>query len=176
MPKYAAKPVQVDAHQIVEVRWDQQENALQRRYFIRLAGEVEFRRLTEGQTARYEPDRGDYLVIQSDGYEYINPKAVFERKYRCIERLGFDNDAPAAVGDFLEELAQQVRAGELEVEPDEVTVVFNELDRGYLVTRQNNLSVTDVVAALAAGQHIMLNTLMPFGNEIHPTIDPSEAG
>lgn len=35
-------------------------------------------------TARYRPVDGDYLVIQEDGYHYINPKEVFERKYREI--------------------------------------------------------------------------------------------
>ena len=34
--------------------------------------------------ARYCPQTGDYLVRQEDGYEYINPKAVFERKYSPI--------------------------------------------------------------------------------------------
>lgn len=34
-------------------------------------------------TARYAPAPGDYLVTQEDGYEYINPKDVFERKYRA---------------------------------------------------------------------------------------------
>lgn len=30
---------------------------------------------------RYTPKQGDYWVVQSDDYEYINPKEVFERKY-----------------------------------------------------------------------------------------------
>lgn len=32
--------------------------------------------------ARIAPQVGDYWVIQSDGYVYLNPKDVFERKYR----------------------------------------------------------------------------------------------
>lgn len=35
-------------------------------------------------TARHVPQAGDYLVTQDDGYRYINPKDVFERKYREI--------------------------------------------------------------------------------------------
>lgn len=35
-----------------------------------------------GMIARYSPSEGDYLVIQEDGYKYLNPKEVFERKYR----------------------------------------------------------------------------------------------
>jgi hypothetical protein len=34
--------------------------------------------------SRYTPVPGDYLVTQDDGYEYVNPKAVFERKYSPI--------------------------------------------------------------------------------------------
>ena len=36
-------------------------------------------------TARYIPVLGDYVVMQADGYVYLNPKAVFERKYRPLE-------------------------------------------------------------------------------------------
>jgi hypothetical protein len=36
-------------------------------------------------TSRYVPVAGDYLVTQEDGYEYLNPKDVFERKYRAID-------------------------------------------------------------------------------------------
>lgn len=35
-------------------------------------------------TSRYKPVPGDYLVCQEDGYTYLNPKDVFERKYRVI--------------------------------------------------------------------------------------------
>lgn len=168
MPKYAAKPVEVDGYQILEVRKDRSDLDHAERWSVRLEDGTR-KTLTYGQVARYTPQKGDYLVIQSDGYEYINPKAVFERKYRCIERAGFAEDAPGTVAEYLEELAQQVRAGELEVTPDEAVVVFNELDRGYLVNYQGSLGVTDVVTALAAGQQVMLNTLMPFGNEIHPS-------
>lgn len=40
---------------------------------------------TEEMMARMEPQIGDYWVIQSDGYVYLNPKDVFERKYRPME-------------------------------------------------------------------------------------------
>lgn len=38
----------------------------------------------EGMLSRYTPQVGDYLVTQEDGYEYFNPKEVFERKYSII--------------------------------------------------------------------------------------------
>lgn len=37
-----------------------------------------------GSEARYEPVEGDYVVTQEDGYQYFNPKDVFERKYSLI--------------------------------------------------------------------------------------------
>jgi hypothetical protein len=39
---------------------------------------------TDPMLARYVPEVGDYLVTQEDGYEYFNPKDVFERKYHSI--------------------------------------------------------------------------------------------
>lgn len=38
-----------------------------------------------GMTSRMSPKVGDYVVTQSDGYVYLNPKNVFERKYRPDE-------------------------------------------------------------------------------------------
>lgn len=37
---------------------------------------------TFGMISRMLPKPGDYVVTQDDGYTYLNPKAVFERKYR----------------------------------------------------------------------------------------------
>lgn len=39
-------------------------------------------------TARYVPKIGDYLVRQADGYLYLNPKDVFERKYSPVFESG----------------------------------------------------------------------------------------
>lgn len=36
---------------------------------------------TKAMKARIEPKVGDFWVIQSDGYTYLNPRDVFERKY-----------------------------------------------------------------------------------------------
>lgn len=82
MSKYVANPVEVDAGKITEVgepdavnggRWltvdmDEWKNG----FFADVA-----------MLARYTPVVGDYLVRQADGYFYINPKDVFERKYRA---------------------------------------------------------------------------------------------
>lgn len=75
---YIANPVRVMAARIVEV-----DGAL-----LTMEGGGMFR-ADAGMTARYTPVPGDYLVTQEDGYVYVNPKDVFERKYRA------DAEAPA---------------------------------------------------------------------------------
>jgi len=45
-------------------------------------------------TARYVPQAGDLLVTQEDGYQYVNPRDVFERKYR---EIGMQDLMPGAI-------------------------------------------------------------------------------
>lgn len=81
--KYQANPVIVDAFKIVsvghtnandpQVEWDGKYNLA--------LDNGENVTTDHGMTARYAPQQGDYWVIQSDGYIYLNPKDVFERKY-----------------------------------------------------------------------------------------------
>lgn len=80
--KYQANPVIVDAYKIVgtgevikadpplplNLALDNGENAV----------------ATPEMQSRYIPTAGDYWVVQSDGYIYLNPKDVFERKYSPI--------------------------------------------------------------------------------------------
>ena len=81
--KYKANPVEVDAFSIVSVsstlRFD--DNSLE----IATDDGVN-RRADIGMLARYRPTVGDYWVIQSDGYAYLNPKEVFERKYSPLQQ------------------------------------------------------------------------------------------
>lgn len=42
---------------------------------------------TPEMCSRMLPKEGDYIVTQSDGYVYLNPKEVFERKYRPAPEL-----------------------------------------------------------------------------------------
>lgn len=78
--KYQANPVIVDAFQIAAIgeyelgvgtplTLDSGENVV----------------ATFAMTTRMTPVAGDYWVIQSDGYIYLNPKDVFERKYRPMD-------------------------------------------------------------------------------------------
>ena len=74
--KFIANPVEVEAYLILEVG-----PALTRgRRLVLSTGEIV--QADAGMLARYIPKPGDYWVKQSDGYRYVNPKEVFERKYR----------------------------------------------------------------------------------------------
>lgn len=68
--KYIANPVIVDAARIVSVHTGS---------VVLENGEIEL--VSPEMTARHWPQKGDYLVRQEDGYVYLNPKDVFERKY-----------------------------------------------------------------------------------------------
>ena len=77
--KYQAKPVIVDALRIVSVGPRDEHGA------ARVALENgQNERADKGMLARFMPAAGDFWVTQADGYVYLNPKDVFERKYsRC---------------------------------------------------------------------------------------------
>jgi len=81
--KYQAKPVIVDAFKIVEVEHTPDGDPPLARD-VKLEGREVPVRATEAMCARMIPKVGDYWVIQSDGYAYLNPKDVFERKYEPI--------------------------------------------------------------------------------------------
>lgn len=79
MPKYRAKPVEVEAFAIAGVGGTENGNT---QLLLENGGIVV---ATAEMQARYEPRVGDYWVTQSDGYTYLNPKDVFERKYAPID-------------------------------------------------------------------------------------------
>lgn len=74
--KYVANPVEVDAFVIHSVQFvrDAPNASL-----VLDGGKVVY--ATPEMMSRMTPRPGDYWVVQSDGYEYLNPRAVFERKY-----------------------------------------------------------------------------------------------
>jgi hypothetical protein len=76
--KYIANPVTVEAWRIVEVirRKPQPELVLENGSVFEP---------DDGMLARMTPEVGDYVVEQEDGYVYLNPKDVFERKYRSLD-------------------------------------------------------------------------------------------
>ncbi len=81
--KYKANPLEVEALKIVSVESMPDADPALGRDIATEDGQNRF--ADAGMCSRYIPVAGDYWVIQSDGYEYLNPKDVFERKYSLIE-------------------------------------------------------------------------------------------
>jgi hypothetical protein len=83
--KYIANPVIVEAFEILEVHdGDRQDMDKTPEYRLVIGGPKSSERnviATSEMTSRMTPKVGDYWVIQADGYVYLNPKEVFERKY-----------------------------------------------------------------------------------------------
>jgi len=77
--EYVANPVIVDAYKIDRCLTDESGN-----YQVRLDNGL-WQTPTLEMMARYKPTIGDYWVIQSDGYVYLNPADVFERKYSPLQ-------------------------------------------------------------------------------------------
>ena len=80
--RYIANPVEVEARVITEVR-DGGPNT-SGIFHLTLDDGSKFDP-NGGMTSRMTPKVGDYVVTQADGYIYLNPKEVFERKYRPAE-------------------------------------------------------------------------------------------
>lgn len=76
--KYIANPVEVDAHIIISVGPVSSDGSMH--LAIQNGENVT---ATKEMISRYIPQTGDYWVIQPDGYIYVNPKDVFERKYHA---------------------------------------------------------------------------------------------
>lgn len=92
MAKYIANPVEVNAFVITEVNpvprptIEQLEGILNRgeqplNGLMLTLDNTEVVNATPEMMSRMTPVIGDYWVVQSDGYVYLNPKDVFERKY-----------------------------------------------------------------------------------------------
>jgi hypothetical protein len=76
MAKYVYRPLEVEGFVITHVRCICQNSEYE------LTLENGDKKLTTPRMcARMTPVQGDYWVIQPDGYEYLNPKEVFERKF-----------------------------------------------------------------------------------------------
>lgn len=78
--KYTANPVEVDAHIILSVGPILADGSM---HLALQNGENVT--ADKGMISRLIPQSGDYWVIQSDGYVYLNPKDVFERKYSATK-------------------------------------------------------------------------------------------
>lgn len=76
---FRAKPILVEAFEIVSIAAATEDGGL-------LLVLLNHPAVTAppAMLARYKPVAGDYYVIQDDGYAYINPGAVFLRKYEPV--------------------------------------------------------------------------------------------
>lgn len=114
---YIARPIPVNATRILEVTdiTERREGYGQSCPDLMLCLE-DGRNYTasSSMTSRYVPVPGDYLVTQEDGYEYLNAKEVFERKY-----------APIGEDDQTRQLDQ---IGKLEAEVARLTKLANQND------------------------------------------------
>jgi hypothetical protein len=77
--KYIANPVEADAFVILFVHLPNSDGGVP--LTLDKDGSKEMVLATKEMCARMKPFPGDYWVIQSDGYVYLNPKDVFEKKY-----------------------------------------------------------------------------------------------
>ena len=82
-------------------------------------------------TCRYVPVPGDYLVRQEDGYEYLNPKDVFERKYRELPII------PQSMEEVLS-FEQFVEHGRDITGSTEARMPWSFTFRGHPVTHEND--------------------------------------
>jgi hypothetical protein len=81
--KWEANPVIVDAFVIKEVGPVQSDGSV----YLAVEDNTGMYRqeiATAAMLARMMPVIGDYWVVQEDGYVYLNPKQVFERKYHPL--------------------------------------------------------------------------------------------
>lgn len=82
--KYTANPVEVDAFKIVSFDKKDKDFAEDNSNSTVTLDDGRTVVLDDAMLARMTPKPGDYFVVQSDGYEYLNPKDVFERKYSPV--------------------------------------------------------------------------------------------
>ena len=78
--RYQANPVIVEAFRIASV-----VGVTDNGTFELILDNAEHVGASPGMTARMIPVVGDYWVIQSDGYIYLNPKDIFECKYSPLQ-------------------------------------------------------------------------------------------
>lgn len=78
--KYRAKPVEVEAYEIVSVAEDKNPDGSLNVAISKGANVL----ASPEMLARITPQVGDYWIVQADGYVYLNPREVFLRKYEPI--------------------------------------------------------------------------------------------
>lgn len=83
MAKFIANPVVVDAYKISRIFGTDEDGTVT----MELEGAKGNHVASPAMVSRMTPVVGDYWVVQSDGYIYLNPKDVFERKYHHTDEI-----------------------------------------------------------------------------------------
>lgn len=153
---HVANPVRVKAAQLVSFRINEVTKGL-----VGFDADGTSYTITEGMRARYEPEAGDYFVTQEDGYQYVNPREVFERKYQPLgSRVTFSEDE--TIDEFLRGVGE--RAIDRGERMDMAAVVYGSYGGAVRVESING--GIDTIGLLRLGEQIMVNTIIPNGNNI----------
>lgn len=84
MAKYEYKIRRVEAFQIVDIGHMHADHVPGRPCMVK-SDDGKWFDCDSAMTARMYPVIGDYIVLQPDGYMYLNPKKVFEDKFIKVE-------------------------------------------------------------------------------------------
>jgi len=84
--RYVAKPIIVDAHIVADVVIVGACGNEPGSYLLHLNNGTSVKATLEMacRLPTSRPEVGDYWVVQEDGYAYLNPHDVFERKYELL--------------------------------------------------------------------------------------------
>ncbi len=106
-------------------------------------------------TARYTPVEGDYVVTQEDGYTYINPRDVFERKYHPEHsRVSFAADRE--IDAFLRTIGDKIVARGEKVES--AVVIYGSYGGNFYV--DSTESAVEAVGVMEIGKSVMLSAVI----------------
>jgi len=159
MQAFIANPVRVTAARIINVA---DKNIDTGRTDLTLEDGSVFE-ADDGMTARYTPVPGDFLVVQEDGYTYLNPREVFERKYRPQgARVGFAADREIAA--FLRETGDIIVSDGEQV--DHAVVVYGTYGGKFFV--RSTMTAVEVLGTLDIGKATMMDAILrPLPPEAH---------
>ena len=157
--EYIANPVRVTALQIVETFSNNDSDGMG----LRLE-DGSTQAATAGMISRYVPKPGDYLVTQEDGYTYINPREVFERKYHPAgSKVSFAADREIDL--FLRGIGEKaVARGE---QAEVAVVIYGTYGGNFYV--ESTQSAVEALGVMEVGKATMLGTI------VKSTFNPEEA-
>lgn len=156
METFIANPVRVRAARILAVSREDDDTG---RVDLKLDDDTVFEATPE-MMARFDPQPGDFLVVQEDGYTYLNPREVFERKYSPEgARVSFAADREIAL--FLRDVADRIVHDGEEVE--HAVVVYGKYGGTFRV--HSTESGVGALGMLSIGERTMQDAIVrPLGD------------